>query len=395
MIIAKKYKLILLFLLIVTLLAGCKQNVPAATEKAAALPPISNPALSADAPSISSDDYFQDYQKTGGEVALITDFSSIMDHGFNEAAYEGTKAYAQSAGVSYSYYSASSNSDVAYKKTIEDAISSGSKLLICAGSNFQTVIEELQDDYPDIDFLLLDGVPVDASGKEISLSKNVHCITYKEEEAGYLAGYMAVLEGYTKFGFIGGEDLPSVVRYGYGYLQGINDAALFTDSEAKIDVNYWYSNTFNPNDEITKRAQEWYQSGTEIIFSCGGAIYESVLTAADLCDGKLIGVDVNQSQLSPRIVTSAMKEITNSVILTLDDYCANGDVWSEEAAGQIADYGATEKCIALPTDNASWRFEQVTTNTYDALYTKLKKIVVDHSTKTPPSVSINVTYIKP
>lgn len=391
-------KLITFFLLLLTVLfSGCRQSAAPAEEASVTPSPVPSQTPLPEEQTTPSDDYYHDYLETGGEVALITDFSSITDQGFNEAAYEGTKIYAQAAGVSYSYYSASGNFPEAYKKVIEAAIDDGSRLLICAGSNFQTVIEELQDFYPEIDFLLLDGVPADASGEDLSFSKNVHCITYREEEAGYLSGYMAVLDGYTSFGFIGGEPYPSVVRYGYGYLQGIDDAAALTGIESEIDVKYWYSNTFNPDTTIAETAQDWYQTGTEIIFSCGGAIYESILSAANLCDGKIIGVDVNQSYLSPRIITSAMKDISNSVIFALDNYRANGNCWDDEAAGQIVCYGASEKCIALPIDDASWRFEHITSDAYYSLYAQLKRgeITVDNSILTPPSISINVTYVNP
>lgn len=406
----KKWKRNFIFssLFLVLLLAGCtktsqttQEPVAEPTVAATPVPATEEPSLpqedEASEEAFSEEDLYHDYKETGGEVALITDFSNVLDKGFNEAAYEGAKIYAQAAGVSYSYYSATEDTEEEYIKIMENAIQTGSRLLICAGYNLEQAVGELQSVYPDVDFLLLDGVPIDASGKEIPLTPNVHCITYREEEAGYLAGYIAVLDGYTKFGFIGGQEVPTVIRYGHGYLQGINDAALVTGNESQIDVNYWYSDTFNPDKEISQMAQEWYEDGTEIIFSCGGAIYESILEAADLCDGKMIGVDVNQSALSPRIITSAMKGITNSVIITLDDYIANGSCWDDTAAGQIACYGAEEKCIELPTDDDSWRFQNVQTDTYDSLFIQLKKgeIVVEDDIQTTPSVSINVTYINP
>ena len=175
-------------------------------------------------------------QITGGQVALIIDVASAMDNGFNQAALNGAQTYADAAEISYSYYSAVSDTEDAYEEAVLTAIQNDAELVICAGSQFEQTVGRMQKEYGDVYFLLLDGVPRDASGEAVDIEPNVHCITYREEEAGYLAGYMAVLEGYTKLGFIGGEQLPTVERYGCGYLQGIDDAAGVLGNSDDISV---------------------------------------------------------------------------------------------------------------------------------------------------------------
>lgn len=348
-----------------------------------------------DPDAIDMTDYYKDYKETGGEVALVTDNGKITDHSFNEAAYKGVRTYTQAAGVSYSFYSAKSNTEKEYLNAVNTAIKNNARLIICAGSHFSKAVGALQDSYPDIDFLLLDGVPENESGEKISISKNVHCITYHEEQAGYLAGYMSVLEGFTSFGFIGGESLPSVMRYGYGFLQGLDDAADSLGTEQEIHVNYWYSGTFEPNQEIEATAATWYASGTEVIFACGGSIYESVLDAADDNDGLLIGVDVDLSDISERFLTSAMKGIQNSVILALDEYYAAGNTWPADLSGLSDSYGASDKCIALPVSQTAWRFENVAIEDYLNIYSLLKqeKLSVSDDISAPPGLDIRVNYL--
>ena len=340
------------------------------------------------------DELYHDYKTTGGEVAVVTDRSNILDSGYNQAVFNGAATYAQAAGVSYSFYSAGTDSEAEYEKVITDAIDAGASLVICASSHFAQAIGSLQDTWPDIHFLLLDAVPINASGDTVPISKNVHCIQYQEEEAGYLAGYLCVMDGYSQFGFIGGETLPSVIRYGYGYLQGIDAAAKKLGVSDTIHVNYWYSGTFYPQDNIADKAESWYRTGTEVIFACGGSIYESILPSANVFDGYLIGVDVDQSQLSHRFLTSAMKGIENSVIISLDDYFAYGNTWSKEYAGQMISYGADKKCIELPVTDDAWRFERVSFEDYETLLSNLKtgEVHVDNSITLPPDVSISVTY---
>ena len=80
-----------------------------------------------------------------------------------------------------------------------------------------------QDTWPDLKFVLLDGVP--SSNGDTKIGENTVGIQYAEEQAGFLAGYAAVVEGYKKLGFMGGVATPAVVRYGYGFIQGAEAAA--------------------------------------------------------------------------------------------------------------------------------------------------------------------------
>lgn len=336
----------------------------------------------------------RDYQTEGRQVALVTDGGSAIDSGFNQAAYKGVQTYAEAAGISYSCYSADADTPDAYENTLLEAIEDNAELVVCVGSHFEQAVYSLQEEYDEIYFLLLDGVPRDSSGEEAAIADNVHCITYREEEAGYLAGYMAVLEGYTEFGFIGGERIASVQRYGYGYLQGIDDAASFLEVGDDIHVEYWYADTFLPDGQIEEVSKDWYQAGTQIIFACGGQLYESVLASAQVCDGKMIGADVDQSDISGLFLTSATKGIDSSIVVALDDFFASGRRWPEELAGNIGSYGAKEKCISLPVQDNAWRFKTATTNDYLRILAHLRSgdIQIQAEPDHQPEVNIMVIY---
>ena len=336
----------------------------------------------------------RDDRKSGARIALVTDVSSVMDSGFNQAALQGIQTYADGAGVFYSTYSTDVDTPDSYKNTVITAIQDNAELIVCVGTHFEQAVCDLQNDYSDIYFLLLDGVPRDSVGEPVDIASNVHCITYREEEAGYLVGYMSVKEGYRKFGFIGGEPLPSVKGYGYGFLQGIDDAAASLEDSDEIQVEYWYADTFSPNEQIEEVSTDWYQSGTEIIFACGGSLYESVLSSAEECNGVLIGVDVDQSGISGRFLTSATKGIDSSVIVALDDFFASGRKWPEELAGNVVSYGAKEKCVSLPVQGNAWRFQTATTNEYLQTLARLRsgEIQLAVDADTPPQIAITVIY---
>ena len=337
-------------------------------------------------------DLYGDYWIEGGEIAFICD-SIVMDDSYNEAVSKGIQTYALAAGVSFSYYIVNGDTLECYLEAIDHAVSSHAKIVVCVGYDFGEPVGLLQDVYPQTSFLMIDSVPMDSEGDTIDIANNVHCVYFKEEESGYLVGYLTVMEGYRSLGFIGGEEDPSVIRYGYGYLQGINDAAEEMEL-TDVTVNYWYADTYQPEQEISDKASSWYSEGTEIIFSCGGSLYKSVLEAAEQEDGLLIGVDQDQSLLSQRFLTSALKNLSNAVVISLDDYYASGGRWSGEFSGRESLYGAKEDCVGVPVINTEWRFKKVTKDDYYKLLRQIKlgEILVSNETDTPPEVSIGVNY---
>lgn len=345
-------------------------------------------------PGQETEENRKDQETKGRKAALITDGSSAMDNGFNQAALKGVETYADAACVPYVCYSAKEDTAEAYEAAVLEGIEDDAELVVCVGPDFEKAVGSLQEAHPDVFFLLLGGIPRDASGEEATIESNVHCIIYKEEEAGYLAGYMAVLEGYREFGFIGGEDRSSVEKYGCGYLQGIDAAAKELKISDEVRVDYWYVDASVTDEEIAEQSMEWYQDGTEVIFACGGMLYEPVLASAESCDGMLIGADVDQSGISERFLTSAKKGIDSSVIVALDDFFAYGKKWPQGLAGTAVAYGANEKCISLPVQNDAWRFKTATTGEYLQVLARLRsgeiQIVVE--TEELPETTVTVVY---
>lgn len=332
------------------------------------------------------------------EIALVTDVGDIDDKSFNQGTWEGVKAFAEENKISYQYYRPSENSTEARIETMKSAIEKGAKVVVCPGYLFEDAIYAIQGDYPEVNFLLLDGEPHDAD-YNYETKPNVHCILYQEEQAGYLAGYAAVKDGYKNLGFLGGMDVPAVIRFGYGFVQGANAAAVEMGIADQVNVKYWYSGTFSPEDAIKTKMAGWYSEGTEVVFACGGGIYLSAVAAAtEAGNAKIIGVDVDQYAESDLIITSAMKELAQSVILSLTDlYAAKTDdsfAWPEAYAGKTAKLGAADGCVGLPTAETSWRFANYTVAEYEALFALVKDgtIVISDAVDAAPEVAIAVDY---
>ncbi len=327
------------------------------------------------------------------DIALVTDVGNIDDKSFNEGSWKGVEKFAQDNNVSHDYFRPSEDTTAARVETIKSAIDKGAKVVVCPGYLFEDAIYEVQTEYPDTMFLLIDGEPHTPDYTTYKTEKNVHCILFQEEQAGYFAGYAAVKDGYKQLGFLGGGDVPAVKRFGYGFIIGADAAAKELGITDEVSVKHWFSGAFVANDDIRTKMAGWYTEGTEVIFSCGGGIYQSATAAAEAAGKKVIGVDVDQAAESETIITSAMKNLTNSVILSLTALYENDWTWPEEYAGITAKLGVKEDCVGLPTEDASWRLENYTVAEYEALYAKVKsgEIVVSDSIE-PPSVSISVDY---
>ena len=317
----------------------------------------------------------------GYELALVTDVGNIDDQSFNQSSYEGMVAYAEENGLTYAYYRPSEDSDEARLEQIHNAVSNGAKVVILPGYLFAASAGEAQTTYPDVDFIVLDTEP------EGGNTANTVSILYQEEQAGFLAGYAVVKDGYTKLGYIGGMDVPAVIRFGYGFIQGAEYAA--QEMGVEVEMKYWYSYSFNPSDDIKNKAASWYTEGTEVIFSCGGGIYNSVVAAAEEGNGKVVGVDSDQAHVSETIITSAMKDLPNSVILALTRLYDNGGEWPEDMAGVTQNLGAADNCVGLPTAETSWRFNTFTVDEYNAIYEQVKsgEITISNSIDEVPATT--------
>ena len=255
------------------------------------------------------------------KVAMVTDYGDITDQSFNQTTYEACQAFCTENGLDFTYFKPASDSDEDRIASIEQAIDEGYNVIVMPGYAFGKAIKETAGDNPDVTFIALDVSQGDL-GDDYVVPSNLYCAVYQEELCGYMAGYAAVKLGYKKLGFLGGMAVPAVVRYGYGFVQGV-DAAAAELGLTDVEVKYCYGNQFYGDADITAFMDTWYQAGTEVVFACGGGIYSSAAEAAAKKGGKVIGVDVDQAAIidgqhgAGMTVTSAMKGLAATVKSTL------------------------------------------------------------------------------
>ena len=308
-------------------------------------------------------------KNSGYELALITDIGTIDDKSFTQGSWEGLKKYAEEKGITYKYYKPAGKDTDSKIDSIYLAISSGAKLIVTPGYLFEPAIYKVQNTHPEINFVLLDGTPQDGTYTDFRIEKNVYAVLYAEEEAGFLAGYGVVKEGYTNLGVMGGMAEPSVIRFGYGFVQGADYAAKELGVK-NIKIDYTYIGGYEPTPEVQTKASSWFIKGVQVIFAPAGGAGNSVMSAAEQNKGYVVGVDVDQSVESPTVITSAMKMIGESVYNAIDEFYKDNF-----PGGKIAVLDAKVHGIGLPMETS--KFKNFTKEDYDNIYQKL----VDGSVK--------------
>ena len=325
------------------------------------------------------------------DIALVTDVGTIDDESFNQACWQGVEAFANANSLTYQYYQPAADSTDERLASIDQAVTDGAKVIVCPGYLFGEAMATAQEIYPDTMFIAVDVSSGDLGTEPMA---NLYCAVFGEEQAGYLAGYAAVKDGYTKLGFLGGMAVPAVQRYGYGFVQGANDAAV--ELGKAIEINYTYGGQFFGDANITAKMDGWYSNGTELVFACGGGIWTSAVEAALAHKGYVIGVDVDQHYLGEAyvadygynpFVTSAMKQLQNATEAALAKFFA-GEWATIGGKIETLDLSAGE-FVGLPTAEASWCFKTFTVEEYNALLEGIKAgtVKVSNAIDAAPAVA--------
>lgn len=355
-------------------------------------------------------------------VAMITDYGDITDQSFNQTTYEACKAFCEDNGVEFSYFKPAGDNTADRVAMIEKAVDEGYNVIVMPGYAFGGAIVEAAPEFPDVKFIALDvakgdlleagvakaGESYDYNPDNWDLEKyvdmsNVYCAIYQEELCGYMAGYAAVKLGYKSLGFLGGMAVPAVIRYGYGFVQGV-DAAAADLGLSDVTVKYVYGGQFFGDADITAVMDTWYAGGTEVVFACGGGIYTSAVDAAKKANGKVIGVDVDQAGVIANYagvdgltVTSAMKGLYPATYDTLNDVIINGN-WANYV-GKIATLGLVSaddpeaNYVQIPMGEGTQWSDSFTQDDYKAMVADMYNGVITVSNDISKTASDFATVI--
>ncbi len=285
-------------------LAACgssNSSSTSSTSSAAAAPSTSSSATTSASSSGS-----------GFKVGLVTDIGGLNDHGFNHLSYQGLLQAESQLGVKGTVLQSQSGAD--YIPNLTRLAQAGNKLVIAVGFLMAQPLQTVATKYPNVHFAIIDS----PGGTAPDTAKNIEGIDFAEQQAGYPAGYLTGLylksKGYTTASTVGGQSIPPVDLYIAGFQGGVKAA----DPSAKL-LNA-YSQDFVAEDKCKELALNQINAGSKVVFQVAGACGLGAISAAVQNKDQAIGVDADQSYLSPTyVLTSAEKKVDTGVFTAIKD----------------------------------------------------------------------------
>jgi len=267
------------------------------------------------------------------KVGLVTDVGGLHDRGFNQLSYAGLKRAQAKLGVQGRVLLSKSNSD--YIPNLSALAKQGYDLVIAVGFLMTDAVDTVAQQFPNTKFAIID---VDQRSMKHK-PKNVEGLLFREQEGGYLIGYLAGLVtkhqgGKQVVGVVGGIAIPPVQRFAGGFKGGAKAA----DPGVKVLVDY--SQDFVVQAKCKELALNQIAAGAQVIFADAGACGLGVDDAAKEKGIWALGGDADQSYLGPQMLSSELKKVDIAVYATInalvhDRFKANGNATFTAANGGI------------------------------------------------------------
>ncbi len=244
------------------------------------------------------------------KIGLVTDIGGLNDRGFNHLSFVGLQRAERELGIQQRVYQAKSTQE--YVPNLSTFARQGYDLTIGVGFTEATAIDTAATNFPKSNFAIVD---VDQT-EEPHKPPNLLGLLFREQETGYLVGYLAGLEekrrsGPDVIGSVGGQKQPPVDRFIAGYQAGAKAA------DPGIRVLNGYSEDFADQAKCKQVALNQIEQGAGVIFQVAGGCGLGALDAAKEKGVWGIGVDADQSFLGPHILTSAVKRVDTAVFLAI------------------------------------------------------------------------------
>jgi basic membrane protein A len=237
------------------------------------------------------------------KIGLVTDIGGLNDKSFNHLAYVGLQRAGKILGVQTKVETSNSGSD--YVPNMEALATQHYNLVIGVGFLMDSAIKQVAKAFPTTKFAIVDDAPTPPSS-------NLQGLLFKEQESGYLAGYLAGLMTKTNVvSTVGGQKIPPVDHYIAGFQAGAKAA------NPKVTTLNDYSNSFTDNAKCKSLALNQIAQHSDVVFQVAGGCGLGALSAAQEKHVWGIGVDADQSYLGNYILTSAIKKVDVAVYDTI------------------------------------------------------------------------------
>ena len=239
------------------------------------------------------------------KAGVVTDIGGLNDRSFNFLANKGLEDAKSKLGITGRVFLSKSNGD--YIPNLTTAAQQQEDLTVSVGFLMGDATATVATKFPKNQFAIIDFSASALKGKP----QNVEGLLFKEQEAGYLVGYLAGLwakdNNATTVSSVGGQKIPPVDHYIAGFQKGAKDA------NPSIKTLNGYSQDFVDQAKCKEIALDQISQGSKVVFQVAGQCGLGALDAAKEKGVQGIGVDADQSYLGPHILTSALKKVDVAV----------------------------------------------------------------------------------
>ena len=270
-------------------------------------------------------------------VGLVTDIGGLNDRGFNSLANEGLERAESELGAEIRVLESKSDAD--YIPNLSTLAEEGFNLVISVGFLMGEATHTAAEEFPDTNFAIVDFAYGGEGCEETNTCElpNLQGLLFKEQETGYLAGYLAglVTESNT-ISSVGGIKIPPVDRFIAGYQAGA------AESNPDVTTLNGYSEDFVDQAKCKELALDQIAEGSDVVFQVAGGCGLGALDAAQQEGVWGIGVDADQAFLGAHVLTSALKRVDEAVFQTIESV-ADGSF----AGGGVTLFGLAEEGVGL------------------------------------------------
>lgn len=285
------------------------------------------------------------------ELALVTDGRTLEKSCMNQTAWEGLRTFAEEYGLSHRYYRPAGTEPEDEIAAIEEAVSAGAGMIVCVGEDAEAAILQMQEEHPQVEFVLVDGEPREEDGAV--LKENVQAVRFQVEQGAYIAGYACGVSGFVKIGYIGMEEDENSRRYCYGLLQGLNDGAekaagYPAEHEPLAELHTIYLKEDDVTGEtVGALLKEWRDEGITMMMSGTEKLSSVCVQRSQGLDLFLILSEVGNSEWYSNVMAVVELDASSCVYNACRQYYSNAF-----RGGGIVFYDASTDSVRLNMKNA-------------------------------------------
>lgn len=262
------------------------------------------------------------------EVALISDIGGFNDNSYNDFLREALNKARQDFNLELDFKESELMTD--YQDNINDFAENNFDLIWGTGYTMEEAIKEAAQMYPDVNFVIFDGAVEE---------ENVMSLTFRREEAAFLAGVVAALKSEnSKVAFIGGRESKEIIRYQAGFTTGVKSV----NSEIEVITNYLGS--FNDFSAAKAISGELVNRNVDLIFYAAGAASRGIIDTAIEENIKLISLDAADIDLAPNNILTVIQKNTDLIVKQIIE-----SYYNDSYTNQIKEYGLVDNAFILET----------------------------------------------